>query len=491
MSHSDNPRVFRRAEDDWLGRWPAVAAFKQLLDGPGLQTPLVVGIYGGWGSGKTSMMQTLAEEIDRADRVLLWFDAWVYARQERSLWRALLLRVIEELHRQLGDRGASEEGRKDATRLLDEARASLYRSLMVAEKGVVRVNWWGGLPLVADTALTALTAGLSKEIAKAVSDDKSETGLVAAVTKWVTGDGTREAVKLIEREASERHVEQLVSLEQFKKTFDDLLKQFGIGAEQRLFVFVDDLDRCLPEDAVAALEAIKLFLDLPGCVFVLGMDRSVVEQGIRVRYQKLMEQKAGFDPRAYLDKNIQLPFILPPLGSRQIGRYLDELSKRPGHAAGVLCHDLIEAAAPRNPRALKRVLNILQLTLYLDGITEADIDALTPSAEGAVRVRHIAKLVLLQAVFNRAYAVLAPDPSLLKEVENFVQRRQSKLADPLKPTFEVPDLERLLKLQPFFNGLGEDEIDDLFGLSKVTASARAMQDTIGRATAGTASTCFT
>ena len=463
-------------------------ALKRLLAGVALETPLVVGIYGGWGSGKTSVMRTLAAELGRPDRVLLWFDAWVYARQEQSLWRALLLRVIEELRRRLGELEASEAGRTDATRLLDEARASLYRSLTVAERGGVRVNWWGGLPLVADAALTALTAGLSKEIARAVTDEKSETGLVAAVTKWVTGDSAKEAVKLIEREASERHVEQMASLEQFKATFEKLLKRFGIGAERRLFVFVDDLDRCLPEDAVAALEAIKLFLDLPGCVFVLGMDRSVVEQGIRVRYQKVVEKEPVFDPRAYLDKIIQLPFTLPPLGARQIGRYLDELSRRPGHAAGVLCRDLIEAAAPRNPRALKRVLNILQLTLYLDGMTEAEIDGLTPSAANAPRVRHIAKLVLLQVAFDRAYAALAADPPLLKEVENFAERRQSKLADALKPVFDVPGIDRLMKLQPSFNGLTEDEIRDLFTLSKVTASARGVQDSAGRATAAFAAT---
>ena len=34
--------------------------------------------------------------------------------------------------------------------------------------------------------------------------------------------------------------------------------------KRRFYIFVDDLDRCLPEDAVAALEAIKLFLDLAG-----------------------------------------------------------------------------------------------------------------------------------------------------------------------------------------------------------------------------------
>jgi hypothetical protein len=42
-----------------------------------------------------------------------------------------------------------------------------------------------------------------------------------------------------------------------------------------LVVFVDDLDRCLPEKTVQVLEAIKLFLDKHGCLFVLGADLNV------------------------------------------------------------------------------------------------------------------------------------------------------------------------------------------------------------------------
>ncbi|MCA9712937.1 MAG: hypothetical protein KDK70_44340, partial [Myxococcales bacterium] len=39
-----------------------------------------------------------------------------------------------------------------------------------------------------------------------------------------------------------------------------------------LLFLVDDLDRCLPEKAVEVLEAIKLFLEVPGCAFVIGVD---------------------------------------------------------------------------------------------------------------------------------------------------------------------------------------------------------------------------
>ena len=71
-----------------------------------------------------------------------------------------------------------------------------------------------------------------------------------------------------------------------RSTFGQLIKEHVTKQGRRLFVFVDDLDRCLPEAAVGALEAIKLFLDIEDCVFVLGMDRHLVEQGIRVRYRE-------------------------------------------------------------------------------------------------------------------------------------------------------------------------------------------------------------
>jgi hypothetical protein len=265
----------------------------------------------------------------------------------------------------------SPEEARDARKELDEARSSLYRSVTVQERGGIRVNWWGALPLAADAALTALTAGLDKEVAHAIAGKDAEGGLATALAKWFKGKNTQEVVKLIEREASERYVEQLTSLEQFQDLFKKLLGRFHIGNERRLFVFVDDLDRCLPEDAVAALEAIKLFLDLNGCVFVLGMDREVVEQGIRVRYASF--EKVGFDARAYLDKIIQVPFNLPPLGSAQIDRYLGRLSSEAGSSAVTLCRNLIRAAAPPNPRTLKRVLNALLLNLYLDGHDDASL----------------------------------------------------------------------------------------------------------------------
>lgn len=214
MSCSDTPLDFSSAGADLLDRGPAVVALRRMLDSPGLVTPLAVGIYGGWGSGKTSVMLTLRQQLAEVpDRVVLWFDAWVYARQAEALWRALLLRVVEELRHRTEQpdnktlRGEvyekametykaiwpSAEDAKAARRELDEARTSLYRSLALKERGGIRVNWWGALPLAADAALTALTAGLNKQVAEAIAGKDAEGGVATALAKWFKGKDTQEA----------------------------------------------------------------------------------------------------------------------------------------------------------------------------------------------------------------------------------------------------------------------------------------------------------
>jgi KAP family P-loop domain len=488
MSHSDNPLTY--VAEDTLDRRHAVSALHVLLTDPRRSTPLVVGVYGGWGTGKTSVMRMLRRKIEGLPDVALqaaakeqpdpgvltlWFDSWKYARQEQSLWRALLLEIIESLRAKLDVLSPfkdDENKKKDVESKLDEARQRLYRSLTIREKGGLRVNWWGGLPLAADAALTVVTAGLNKQIAEAVTNNEAD-GVISAITNWLKGSNTKEALKLIEREASERYAEEVQSLEQFQKLFNSVLEFFCIGSARTLFVFVDDLDRCMPDDAVSALEAIKLFLDLPGCVFVLGMDRVVVEQGIRQRYKEFVENRPEtFKPGEYLDKIIQIPFNLPPLGGQQILHYLNQLGQsRYGTISA--SRDLIEAASPPNPRSLKRVLNVQQLILLLDNwpLAELDqhpIDDHTPRCRRA-RLRYITKLVLLQTCFEDVYRTIVSGEFTLHRLEA-ISRKLEQGNDRSMQLLSDARLIRLFEAKPWFGDLSDDERQQLLTLSTITAS---------------------
>ena len=488
MSHSDNALTY--LAEDALDRRHAVIALHDLLRDPQRTTPLVVGVYGGWGTGKTSVMRMLRRRIEGlpdfapqpglvensdAAVLTLWFDSWKYARQEQSLWRALLLEILEALRTKLDVLSPFKEDdgkKKRAENELDEARQRLYRSLTIREKGGVRINWWGGLPLAADAALSVLTAGLNKQIAEAVADNGSS-GVVSALTNWLKGSNTKEAIKLIEREATERYAEEVQSLEQFQQLFTSVLRLFSIGATRTLFVFVDDLDRCLPEDAVAALEAIKLFLDLPGCVFILGMDRVVVEQGIRQRYKDfVLDTAEPFKPREYLDKIIQIPFSLPPLGAEQVLYYLNQLGQARFGTINA-SRDLIETAAPPNPRSLKRVLNVQQLMLLLDGwqtveLNKEPADDGTPKSRRA-RLRYITKLVLLQTCFDDVYNSVITGEFTLHRVEA-VARKQEQGNERSLRLLSDPRLIRLFELKPWFADLLDNERQQLLTLSTITAN---------------------
>ena len=123
-----------------------------------------------------------------------------------------------------------------------------------------------------------------------------------------------------------------------------------------LVVFIDDLDRCLPAKTVQVLEAIKLFLDKPGCVFVLGADADVVRQAVESHYRN--EKVTGQNAADYLEKVIQLRFDLPPVPDTAMQEFLQEQK--------VTVEMLAEwrtllAAAEVNPRRVKAVLNEIEL----------------------------------------------------------------------------------------------------------------------------------
>jgi len=72
-------------------------------------------------------------------------------------------------------------------------------------------------------------------------------------------------------------------IEGFEERFADVVKEY-VGEKGRLVVFIDDLDRCLPEGEITVLESLKLFLDKSQCVFVIGLDQIALAETIKTVY---------------------------------------------------------------------------------------------------------------------------------------------------------------------------------------------------------------
>jgi hypothetical protein len=144
---------------------------------------------------------------------------------------------------------------------------------------------------------------------------------------------------------------------------------------RRIVVFVDDLDRCLPRGALDVIESMKLFFDLKGFVFVVGLDEKVVETFVELRYRDLnvgsgTEARSKVRGAEYIKKIFQVPFALAPVSVRELPAFIESAIKEAGLSAQqaselrttVLPHlDYIVTDTGVNPRDIKRYINAFTL----------------------------------------------------------------------------------------------------------------------------------
>ena len=221
-----------------------------------------------------------------------------------------------------------------------------------------------------------------------------------------------------------------------RQHFHDVLAATG-AADKRVVFFIDDLDRCQPAVALSLLEALKLYLDLPGCVYVLGVDREPLEAAVGAQYATL-----GLRTESYLDKIIQLPFAIPAISETAMDSFV---AKRLPHDLSV-CAEILAAATADEPRNVKRLANSLLINHEL---------AKEAAFETAYDPRILTMVVLIQNKAPDLYRQLRLDPSLITEL---FASREPKPSEPSGPSGEVPlglwdlyvrqnpRLERALKL---------------------------------------------
>jgi formylglycine-generating enzyme required for sulfatase activity len=370
----------------------------------GADTPITVGVFGRWGSGKTSLMRMVQHDLEQptpatklAPAQTIWFDAWKYDKQD-VLWRALLLQVLRTL------REALPEAEQETRQKFFDLQASLYREVDRTQLGGIEVDWDKLFPELAQSAV---------KLSLSFIPGWDALNSLLDTLKAQPEAQAKAVFDAIHRERVRIHEDQAKSLEQFQDRFEQAVTAF-LQITQRPFiaVFVDDLDRCLPEKAIEVLEAIKLFLDVRGCAFVLGIDHKVIEDGIKLRYQGRMNDldlsKVGEE---YIEKIVQVPFNLPPLEADNIEQFIAEEIKLtfPPPLAKIFALGLTA-----NPRKIKRTLNIFRLLVTL---AQQRKDANGRALLDSLSFELLAKIVIIQTSFRKLYEAVVEYPNLLGDLE--------------------------------------------------------------------------
>jgi hypothetical protein len=234
--------------------------------------PTTVGLFGDWGSGKSSILGMVEKQLKQEDDVIcLRFDGWLFEGYDDAK-AALMTDIITSIN----EKNPGKEGFiNKATKLLK--RVDWFRVAGLAKKGILSIT----------SPLTALNF---------VADSAGE---------------VKDLLKPEEREIFE-------SIRQFRAEFESLIKEAGFSS---VAILIDDLDRCLPDSIISTFEAIKLFLSVPGTIFVIAADERIVRHAISRRYP--VDQYHEQDlPQDYLEKIIQIPIRIPPLTETDVSCYL-------------------------------------------------------------------------------------------------------------------------------------------------------------------------
>lgn len=286
----------RESQNDYLNFGEVSELTKSILETSNM-LPVSIGIYGDWGAGKSSLLKILEADLKKDEKFyVINFDAWLYQGFDDA--RSALLETIVTGLNLIVSKFDSEPLKEKAKRLLN------------------RVNKFRAIGLLADSAALAFgipTGGLLAKTGSAIGNlyngvkSPGEYGEALDAAK----EGIAAGKTLFEPGCLESPPEQIAA---FRKEYGDILA----GLKKPVIVIIDNLDRCMPANAIQTLEAIRLFLFMPQTAFIIAADEDMIKLSVS-EYFKGASSRHQAD---YLDKLIQIPIHVPKAGVREIRCYL-------------------------------------------------------------------------------------------------------------------------------------------------------------------------
>ena len=444
---------------------------------------LCVGIFGEWGTGKTTLMKMIERNLKNHDDLLVvWFDAWKYEK-EKHLAVLPFIRTIEiELENRLVQqlKGVNNSGSKLNTERWNIVRKQFERTFNA---------------FVESTSLNlGLVAGAS--VSSGIN--------LARFRDVLKSDG--HPIR-IDNEAifyHHKHITQYLE-DGLRKLRDP---DHGGNDNYRIVIFIDDLDRCSPDKALELIESLKTFFDIEGFVYVIGMDSNSIDHIIKQKYG----QDSNIKGTDYLKKFVQLPFQIPTWKEKDLSESIDEFILK-GLAGSELLADfqniknreLMVKGVKLNPREVKRFINNIILA---KSVFDKPTDELI-----------VAQALSFHHDWNKFFDLITPDETrarLLNDYKNLKQDSNFNLdlnkihtdlygnADQIATeTYRLlgrtyPSLKDIFKIYPsFFNPNNElrafldaGALEKLLQIKKMEEYRRALDTTQVKTTQTQTSTDF-
>lgn len=408
--------------------------------------PASIGVYGDWGSGKSSLMHMCIKKLEQEKKTkCLIFNGWLFESYSDAK-SALLNSILDAI-----------DDEKKLTVKGKEIISGLYKSvdkLQVAQKALkFGANWLltggvGALMGLTTDAVISMVQDKVPELVGKIDPESDKSGILQAVKDELNDKSLRDDIR------------------EFQKKFAELLTECNID---RLAIFIDELDRCREDTILDTLEAMKLFMFTGKVAFVIGADERHISYAVKSKFKDIEGIQIDIG-KEYLEKLVQYPIHIPRMDidetevyiaslllSADVSKQSFEQFQREIKAArtenfgsspldkvyGVtpdspddqanwgICLSIARQLAAvlsnglhGNPRQIKRFLNTLDMRMKMAGYKHTGLDR-----------KILAKLMMLEyirpAAFN-IFAELAVNNELSKELSVLESNPEEKSCETLR-----------------------------------------------------------
>lgn len=263
-------------------------------------SPSTIGLYGDWGSGKSSLMKLAKKKVeeknpkhekqkDSLKTLCIEFNGWLFEGYEdtkTSLCGAILDALTDE-------KRFSKEVTDYAKELIN--KIDFKKILGKGIKYGMDFFLTGGIYTLTDVTISNIISSVKSKLGEAQAKDIEE-----ILCKLKKDDNTRTEIK------------------NFRNEFKNLLDKSKV---ESVIVFIDELDRCLPDTVLEVFEAMRLFLFVEGMSFVIGADERLIQYSIKSKYKEVPGNNLDIG-KEYLEKVIQYPLYIPQLTQAEVNQYL-------------------------------------------------------------------------------------------------------------------------------------------------------------------------
>lgn len=320
-----------------------------------------IGLFGGWGTGKSSILKTVREELETEKVKFISYDAWKYAND--SFRRMFLLKVQEEL---------KYEQTEEMQRFYQSETAEVEPKTYIANRGllILVLSLLVILIIINSFPISLISADWKVSLSSIIT-------LAGLVITIFTG-----VIQKLKIQISKPH---LFAPEQFENCFKEMiysafkkdncivkrLKYIRVLPEditgvEKLIIVIDNIDRCHSEMAYQLLTDIKTFLsnEKLSVVFVIPVDDEALKRNLFSNNKE--ERDCNKEKEEFLRKFFNVSIRIKPYQTTELNAYAKGLNQKYKLGYNDNTIALCSKEFATNPRRIIQLFNNLasELDLY-------------------------------------------------------------------------------------------------------------------------------